>query len=89
MTSIITTIKSRRVRYIGHIARMEKRNAYTLLVGSAEGKSPLGRSRHRWVINIKMDLGEIIWGGMDWICQVQDRNQWRVLVNMVINLRVP
>jgi hypothetical protein len=53
------------------------------------GKSPLGRPRRRWVDNIKMDLGEIGWDGMDWIDVAQDRDQWRALVNMVMNLRVP
>jgi hypothetical protein len=58
-------------------------------MGKPEGKRPLGRSRRRWVDNIKMDLREIEWGGMDWIDPAQDRNQWRALVNTVINLRVP
>jgi hypothetical protein len=64
----------------------EKRNAYRILVGNPEGKRPLGRSRHRWVDNIKMDLRE---NGRDWIDLAQDRDQWRVLVNAVMNLRVP
>jgi hypothetical protein len=55
---------------------VEKRNAYRLLVGKLEGKRPLERQRHRWVANIKMDLGEIGWGGVDWICPVQDRDKW-------------
>jgi hypothetical protein len=58
-------------------------------VGKPEGKRPLGRTRHRWVDNIKMDLGETGWDGMDWIDLAQDRDQWRALVNMVRNLRVP
>jgi hypothetical protein len=58
-------------------------------VGKPEGKRPLGRPRHRWVYNIKMDLREIGWGGMDWTDLAQDRDQWRALVNMVMNLRVP
>jgi hypothetical protein len=66
----------------------EKRNAYSILVGNAEGKRPLGRSRHRWVNNIKMDLRVIGTGDMDWIDLSQDRDQWRTLVNMVRNLRV-
>jgi hypothetical protein len=65
----------------------EKRNAYRILVGKPEG--PLGRPRRRWVDNIKMDLREIGWDGVDWIDLAQDRDQWRVLVNTVINLRVP
>jgi hypothetical protein len=67
----------------------EKRNAYTILVGKSEGKRPLRRPRRRWVDNIKMDLREIGWDGMDWIDLAQDRIQWRALVNMVMNLRVP
>jgi hypothetical protein len=66
----------------------EKRNAYRILVGNPEGKRPLGRLRRRWVDNIKMDLREIGWDGRDWIDLVQDRNQWRALVNAVMNLRV-
>jgi hypothetical protein len=58
-------------------------------VGKPEGKRPLGRPRRRWVVNIKMDLGEIGWDGRDWIELAQDRNQWRALVNTVMNLRVP
>jgi hypothetical protein len=58
-------------------------------VGKPEGKRPLGRPRRRWVDNIKMDLGEMGWDCMDWIDLAQDRDQWRPLVNTVINLRVP
>jgi hypothetical protein len=68
---------------------MEKRNAYTLLVGKPEGKGPLGRARHRWVNNIRMDFGEVGWGDVDWIGLAQDRNRWRALVNSVLNFRVP
>jgi hypothetical protein len=69
----------------------ETRNAYTcrVLVGKLEGKIPLGRPRHRWVDIIKMDFREIEWNGMDWIELAQDRNQWRALVNAVMNLRIP
>jgi hypothetical protein len=66
----------------------EKRNAYRILVGNPEGKRPLGRLRRRWVDNIKMDLREFGWTGRDWLYLVQDRNQWRALVNAVMNLRV-
>jgi hypothetical protein len=66
-----------------------KRNACRILVGKPEGKRPLGRPTRRWVDNIKMDLREIEWDGMDWIDRVQNRDQWRALVNMVMNLRVP
>jgi hypothetical protein len=67
----------------------EKSNAYRILVGKPEGKRPLGRPRCRWVDNIKMDLTEIGWGDMDWIDLAQDGDQWRAIVNMVMNLRVP
>jgi hypothetical protein len=67
----------------------EKRNAYRILVEKPEGKRPLGRPRRRWVDNIKIDLTEIGWDGMDWIDLAQDRDQWRALVNTVMNLRVP
>jgi hypothetical protein len=65
---------------------MEKRNAYRILVGKPEGKRTLGRPRCRWVDNIKMDLREIGLDGMDWIDLAQDRDQWKALVNMVMNL---
>jgi hypothetical protein len=68
---------------------VEKRNAYNILVRKPEGKRPLGRSRRRWVNNIKIDLREIGWDGMDWIDLAQDRDQWRALVNTVMNLRFP
>jgi hypothetical protein len=88
--SIIRIIKSRRMRWVEHVARMgEKRNAYKLLVGKPEGKRPVGRPRHRWVDNIRMDLGEVGWGDVDWIGLAQDRNRWRAVENSVLNLRVP
>jgi hypothetical protein len=64
-------------------------NAYRILVGRPEGKRPLGRPRCRWEDNIRMDLREIGWGDMDWIDLAQDRDQWRALVNTVMNIRVP
>jgi hypothetical protein len=67
----------------------EKRNAYRILVGKPEGKHPLGRPRCRWLDNIKMDLREIGQDGMDWIDLAQDRNMWRTLLTIVINLWVP
>jgi hypothetical protein len=67
----------------------EKWNAYTILVGKQEGKRPLGGPRRRWVDTIIMDLREIEWDVMDWIDLVQDRDQWRALVNTVMNLQVP
>jgi hypothetical protein len=88
--NIIRTIKSRRMRWTGHVARMgEKTNAYKILVGKPEGKRPLGRPRRRWVDNIKIDLREIGLEGVIWIDVAQDRDQWRALVNMVMNLQVP
>jgi hypothetical protein len=68
---------------------VEKGNAYRLLVGKPDGKRPLGRPRRRLVDNIKVDLGEVGWGDVDWIGLAQDRNRWRALVNSVRNLRVP
>ena len=62
---------------------------YRVLVGKLEGKRPLGRPRRRWVDNIRMDLQEVGCGGMDWIELAQDRDRWRVVVNAVMNLRVP
>jgi hypothetical protein len=67
----------------------ERKGAYRALVGKPEGRRPLGRPGHRWEDNIKMDLREVGWGGMDWINQAQDRDRWRALVNAVMNLRVP
>jgi hypothetical protein len=87
--SIIRIIKSRRMRWAGNVARMvEKRNASRLLVGKPEGKRPLGRPRHRLVDNIRMDLGEVGWGDVDWIGLTKDRSRWRALVNSVLNLLV-
>jgi hypothetical protein len=67
----------------------DKRNTYRILVGKTDGKRSLGKPRSRWVDNIKMDLREIGWDGMDWIYLAQNRDQWRALVNTVMNLRVP
>jgi hypothetical protein len=67
----------------------EKRNVYRILVGKPERRRPLGRPRRRWVYNIKMDLREIGWDGMDWIGLAQDGDQWRAVVNTVMNIRVP
>jgi hypothetical protein len=67
----------------------EKRNAYRLLVGKPEGKRPLGRPRRRWVDNIRLDIGEVGWGDVDWNDLAKDRNRWRALVNSVLNLWVP
>jgi hypothetical protein len=87
--SIIRMIKSRKMRWARHVARIgAKRNAYRILVGKPEGKRPLGRPRRRWVDNMKIDLREIGWVGMDWIDLAQDRDRWRALVNTVMNLLV-
>jgi hypothetical protein len=83
-------IKARRMRWVGHVARMgEVRGAYNILVGRPEGRRPLGRPRCRWEENIKMDLREIGFGDVDWINLAQDRKRWWALVNTVMNLRVP
>jgi hypothetical protein len=83
-------MKLRRIRWAGYVATNgEKRNSCRLLVGKPEGKRPLGRQRRRWVDNIRMVLGEVGWGDVDWIGLAQDRNRWRALVNSVLNLRVP
>jgi hypothetical protein len=67
----------------------EKRNTHRLWVGKLEGKRPLGRPKHRWMDNIRMYLGEVGWGDVDWIGLGQDRNRCRALVNSVLNLRIP
>ena len=76
--------------WAGHVARMgEERGVYRVLVGKPEGKKPLGRPRHRWVDNIRMDLQEVGCGYMDWIGLAQDIDRWRTLLSAVMNLRVP
>jgi hypothetical protein len=87
--SIIRQIKSRRMRWAGHVACMgAERNVYRVLMGKPEGKRPLERSRHRWEDGIKMDLRETGWGSVDWIQLAQDRDRWRALVNTVMTFRV-
>jgi hypothetical protein len=90
LPSIIRIMKSRRMRWAGHLARIgDKRNAYRLLVGKPKGKKTLGRPKHRGVDNIRTDLGEVGWGDVDWIGLARDRNRWRALVNSVLKLRDP
>jgi len=86
----VRVIKSIRMRWAGHVARMgEERGVYRVLVGKPEGKRPLGRPRRRWVDNIRLDLQEVGCGYMDWIGLAQDRDRWRTLVSALMNLRVP
>ena len=88
--NIVRVIKSRRMRWAGHVAHMgERRDVYRVLVGKPEGKKPLGRPRLRWEDNIKMDLQEVGCGGMDWIELAQDGDKWRALVNTVMKLWAP
>jgi hypothetical protein len=86
---IIRQVKSRRMRWAGHVARMgEKRKVYKVLVGKSEGKRPLGRPRRRWEDGIRMDLRETGLRGVDWVRLAQDRDRWRAVVSAVMNLRV-
>ena len=90
MICYVTLIKSRRMRWAGHVARMgEERGAYRVLVGKQEGKRQPGRRRRRWVDNIRMDLQEMGCGYGDWIGLAQDWDRWRALVSAVMNFRVP
>jgi hypothetical protein len=86
---IIRQVKSRRLKWAGHVARMgEERKVYKVLVEKLEGKRPLGRPRRRWEEGLRMDLRKISWGSVDWIQLAQDRDRWWALVNKVMNLRV-
>jgi len=88
--NIVRVIKSRRMRWAGHVARMGgEKVVYRVLVGKPEGRRPLGRPGRRWVDNIRMDLQEVGCGHMDWIRLAHDRDSWRTLVRAVMNLRVP
>ena len=87
--NIVQVIKSRRMRWAGHVARTgEDMGVYRVLVRKPEGRRPLGRPRRRWVDNIRMDLQEVGCGYMDWIGLAQDRDRWRTLVSAVMDLRV-
>ena len=88
--SDIRVVKSRIMRWAGHVARMgERRGAYRVLVRKPEGRRPFGRPKRRWEDNIKMDVREVGCGDMDWIGLAQDIDRWRALVNAVMNLRIP
>jgi len=88
--NIVRVIKSRRMRWAEHAARMgEERVVHRVLVGKLEGRRPLGRPRRRWVDNVRTDLQEVGCAYMDWIGLAQDRDRWRALVSAVMNLRVP
>ena len=88
--NIIRGLKSRPLRWAGHVAGMEQsRNAYRVIVGKPEGKRPLGRPRRRWEDNIKMNLREVGCDPGEWIDLAEDRDQWRAYVTAVMNLWVP
>ena len=87
--SFVRVINTRRMRWGWHVARLgEWRSIYRILVGKPKGKRQLGKPRHRWENNIKMDLQEVGCGGVDWTELAQDRDRWRAFVNAVMNLRV-
>jgi hypothetical protein len=90
LPNIVRVVKSKRMRWSGHVARMgEDRVVHRVLVGKPKGKRPLGRPRHRWEDNIKIDLQKVGWGCGDWMELAQDRDRWRALVCMVRNFQVP
>ena len=90
LPNIIRNLKSRRLRWAGHVAHMEQsRNAYRVLVGKPESKRSVGRPRHRWEDNIKMDFREVDCDPRDWIALAEDRDRWRAYVRAVMNLRFP
>jgi len=86
----VRVIKSRRMRWAGHVARMgDTKGVYSVMVGKPEGKRPFGRTRNRWEVNIKMVIQEVGCMGTDWVELTQYRDRWRALVNAVMDLRVP
>jgi hypothetical protein len=86
----VRVVKSRRMRWAGHVARMgEERGVHRMLVGKPEGMRPLGRPRRRWEDNITIDLQEVGWGRGDWMELAQDSDRWRALVGTVRDFRVP
>jgi hypothetical protein len=87
--NIVRAMKSRSMRWAGHVVHTEMRNAYKILVPKPEEKIPLGISRSRWEDNVRIGLRDVVWGGVDWIHLAQDMDQLRDLVNTVIKLRVP
>ena len=90
LPNIVRVVKSRRVRWAGHVVRMvEGRGVHGVLVGRPEGERPLGRPRRRWEYNIKLDLQEVGGRRGDWMELAQDRDRWRALVSTLMNFRVP
>jgi len=90
LPNIVRVVKSRRMRWAGHVARMgEERGVHRVLLGKPEGKRPLRRPRRKWEDNIKKDLQEVGGGFEDWMELAQDRERWRALVSTVMNTRVP
>jgi hypothetical protein len=90
LPNIVRVVKSRRMRWAGHVARMvEERGVNRVLVGKPEGKRPLGRPRRRWEDKIKMDVQAVGGGRGDWKELAQERDGWRTLASMIKNLRVP
>jgi len=88
--NIVQVIKSRRMRWTGHVAYMgEESGVYRVLAGKPKGRRPMGRLRSRWVDNIRMDLQEVGCGYMDWIGLAQDGDRWQTFVSAIMNLRVP